>query len=109
MEGNDYLKHFDKIFNTQTLKNIKLDNMVLLKELYSWVYTKDLVGYGSNSNNTNNTATNSNKKSNEEIANDIINKPNFDGWGTGETRKQKLKAAGYDPDAIQRIINQKLK
>lgn len=82
---------------------------VLLKELYSWVYTKDLVGYGSNSNNTNNTATNSNKKSNEEIANDIINKPNFDGWGTGETRKQKLKAAGYDPDAIQRIINQKLK
>ncbi len=34
MEGNDYLKHFDKIFNTQTLKNIKLDNMVLLKELY---------------------------------------------------------------------------
>ena len=34
MEGNDYLKNFDKIFNTQTLKNIKLDNMVLLKELY---------------------------------------------------------------------------
>lgn len=34
MEGNDYFKHFDKIFNTQTLKNIKLDNMVLLKELY---------------------------------------------------------------------------
>ena len=34
MEGNDYLKHFDKIFNTQTLKNIKLDNMVLLKEFY---------------------------------------------------------------------------
>ena len=46
---------------------------------------------------------------NKLIANDIINKPNFDGWGTGETRKQKLKAAGYDPDAIQRIINQKLK
>ena len=35
MEGKDYLKHFDKIFNTQTLKNINLDNMVLLKELYS--------------------------------------------------------------------------
>lgn len=85
------------------------NDKVLLKELYSWVYTKDLVGYGSNSNNTNNTATDSNKKSNEEIANDIINKPNFDGWGTGETRKQKLKAAGYDSDAIQRIINQKLK
>lgn len=75
---------------------------VLLKELYSWVYTKDLIGYGSNSNNTN-------RKTNEDIANDIINKPNFDGWGTGETRKQKLKAAGYDPITIQKIINQKLK
>lgn len=80
---------------------------VLLKELYSWVYTKDLVGYRSNSNTTNTNA--SNKKSNEEIANDIITKPNFDGWGTGDTRKQKLKDAGYDPAAIQKIINQKLK
>lgn len=80
---------------------------VLLKELYSWVYTEDLVGYGSNSNTTNTNA--SNKKSNEEIANDIITKPNFDGWGTGDTRKQKLKDAGYDPAAIQKIINQKLK
>lgn len=81
---------------------------VLLKELYSWVYTKDLVGYGSNSNTTNNTNT-SNRKTNEEIANDIMYKPNYDGWGTGETRKQKLKAAGYDPTAIQKIINQKSK
>ena len=68
---------------------------VLLKELYSWVYTKDLVGYESNSNNTTNTNI-SNRKSNEEIANDIMFKSNYDGWGTGETRKQKLKAAGYD-------------
>lgn len=34
MEGNDYLKHFDKIFKTKTLKNINLDNIVLLNELY---------------------------------------------------------------------------
>lgn len=81
---------------------------VLLKELYSWVYTKDLVGYGSNTNNATATTT-SNKKSNEEIANDIIYKPNFDGWGKGEERKQKLRAAGYDPSVIQNIINQKLK
>ena len=81
---------------------------LLLKELYSWVYTKDLVGYESNSNNTTNTNI-SNRKSNEEIANDIMFKSNYDGWGTGETRKQKLKAAGYDPTAIQKIINQKLK
>ena len=81
---------------------------VLLKELYSWVYTRDLVGYESNTNNAN-VATTSKKKSNEEIANDIIYKPNFDGWGKGEERKQKLRAAGYDPSVIQNIINQKLK
>lgn len=79
---------------------------VLLKELYSWVYTKDLIGY---SNSTNNAAPTSNKKSNEEIANEIINKPNFGGWGTGDTRKQKLRDAGYDPSAVQEIINKKLK
>ena len=73
---------------------------VLLKELYSWVYTKDLVGYA------NNTGTNTtSRKSNEEIAKDIITKPNFDGWGTGETRKQRLRNAGYDPSAIQKLIN----
>lgn len=80
------------------------DGKVLLRELYSWVYTKDLVGYSSNNN-----SNTSSKKSNEEIANEIINKPNYGGWGTGQTRKNKLKAAGYDYDAIQKIINQKLK
>ncbi len=77
---------------------------VLLKELYSWVYTKDLVGYGAN-----NVTPTSNRKSNEEIAKDIVTKPNFDGWGTGETRKQKLRNAGYDPSAIQGLINQMLR
>lgn len=77
---------------------------VLLKELYSWVYTKDLVGYGAN-----NVKPTSNRKSNEEIAKDIVTKPNFDGWGTGETRKQKLRNAGYDPSAIQGLINQMLR
>ncbi len=35
MEEKDYLEHFDKIFKTETSKNINLDNMVLLKELYN--------------------------------------------------------------------------
>ena len=68
--------------------------------MYSWVYTQDLVGYA------NNTGTNTtSRKSNEEIAKDIVTKPNFDGWGTGETRKQRLRNAGYDPSAIQKLIN----
>ncbi len=49
-----------------------------------------------------------NKKSNEEIANDIINKPNYDGWGTGKTRKERLTNAGYNYIEIQEIINEKL-
>lgn len=49
------------------------------------------------------------RKSNEEIANEIVYKVNYGGWGTGETRKQRLAAAGYDYNAIQKIVNQKLK
>lgn len=41
------------------------------------------------------------KKSNTQIAREVIaNK-----WGTGETRKKKLTAAGYDYDAVQAIVN----
>lgn len=80
---------------------------VLLKELYSWVYTKDLVGYETASNTETNVTVS--KKSNEEIANEIINKANFGGWGKGTERKQKLEAAGYDYNTIQSIINKKLK
>ncbi|HCA29252.1 MAG TPA: hypothetical protein DEP23_06685, partial [Ruminococcaceae bacterium] len=29
-------------------------------------------------------------------------------WGNGAERKKKLKAAGYDYDAIQQLVNQKL-
>ena len=44
------------------------------------------------------------KKTNEQIAQEVINGK----WGNGETRKQKLKAAGYDYNAIQKLVNQKL-
>lgn len=47
------------------------------------------------------------KKSNEEIANEVI----ADKWGTeytNPTRKERLEAAGYNYDAVQAIVNQKL-
>ena len=45
------------------------------------------------------------KKSNEEIAKEVIaNK-----WGTGETRKKKLTEAGYNYSAIQAIVNKLIK
>ena len=44
-------------------------------------------------------------KSNEEIAKEVI----LGKWGNGLTRKTKLKKAGYDYNAIQKIVNQMLK
>lgn len=47
----------------------------------------------------------SSQKSNEEIANEVIQGK----WGNGADRKAKLQAAGYDYNAIQAIVNKKLK
>lgn len=47
----------------------------------------------------------SNKKSNEIIANEVIQGK----WGNGADRKSKLQAAGYDYISIQAIVNKKLK
>lgn len=47
----------------------------------------------------------SSRKTNAQIANDIRTQPNYGGWGTGTVRRDRLRAAGYDPIAIQRIIN----
>ena len=46
----------------------------------------------------------SSKKSNKEIAKEVI----AGKWGNGETRKQKLKAAGYDYNAVQAEVNKLL-
>ena len=44
------------------------------------------------------------KKSNEEIADEVIN----GNWGNGDERKRRLTEAGYDYSAVQSIVNQKL-
>lgn len=49
--------------------------------------------------------TNVKKKTNTEIAKEVI----AGKWGNGETRKKKLRIAGYDYTAIQKIVNQLLK
>lgn len=43
-------------------------------------------------------------KSNEEIANEVISGL----WGNGDDRRQRLLDAGYDPDAIQKIVESKI-
>lgn len=45
------------------------------------------------------------KKTNEEIAEEVI----AGNWGNGNDRKKKLTEAGYDYDVIQKIVNTKLK
>lgn len=45
------------------------------------------------------------KKSNETIAKEVI----AGKWGNGAARKQRLKAAGYNPTVIQAIVNKLLK
>lgn len=45
-------------------------------------------------------------KSVDQVARDIINKPNFGGWGTGADRASRLKSAGYNAQAVQDRINQ---
>lgn len=44
------------------------------------------------------------KKSNDVIAQEVINGK----WSNGNDRINRLRAAGYDPNAIQTLVNQKL-
>ena len=48
------------------------------------------------------------KKSVEQVAREIVNRPDYGGWGTGITRRQKLIAYGGTAfaDAVQNRINQ---
>lgn len=51
------------------------------------------------------TVTKTNKKSNEELANEVIQGK----WGNGVDRRNRLTNAGYDYNAIQKIVNNKLR
>lgn len=46
------------------------------------------------------------RKTNDQIANEII--AGQGGWGNNPQRSQKLRAAGYDPNTVQAIVNRKL-
>ena len=50
------------------------------------------------------TATNTDKKSVDELAQEVINSK----WGDGEDRKAKLEEAGYDYNAVQDRVNEML-
>lgn len=48
--------------------------------------------------------TTSSRKSNEQVATEVIR----GAWGNGSDRIRRLRNAGYDPQAIQAIVNKKL-
>lgn len=60
-----------------------------------------LLGASTSSSGTSN-SSGSAKKSVDTIAKEVI----AGKWGNGSERKQKLKAAGYDPDEVQKRVNQ---
>lgn len=72
----------------------KVDTNISYIDYPTIIKNKGLNGYSSQSE----------KKSNEEIANEVI----AGEWGNGEERKTKLTNAGYDYNAIQSIVNSKL-
>lgn len=44
------------------------------------------------------------RKSNEQLADEVL----AGAWGNGEDRKNRLAAAGYDPSAVQAVVNTRL-
>jgi GH25 family lysozyme M1 (1,4-beta-N-acetylmuramidase) len=63
-----------------------------------------LVGETDQQNSSSSTAPKPAKKSNTEIAKEVIEGK----WGNGYTRKNRLTKAGYDYEAVQAIVNQML-
>ena len=83
------------------------DNLTKAGYDYSAVQTKvnELCGKKTTTTTTATPAKTSTKKSNEQIAKEVI----AGKWGNGATRKAKLKAAGYNPTVIQTLVNKLLK
>lgn len=48
------------------------------------------------------TSSTTKKKTNTEVAKEVLEGK----WGNGDERKKKLKAAGYDYNAVQKIVNE---
>lgn len=81
---------------------MRVDTDYAYKDYPSIIKNAGLNGYAKGTSKT--TAPETSKKSNEEIANEVI----AGNWGNGEDRKNALTNAGYDYSTIQSIVNNKL-
>lgn len=82
------------------VSGFQVDTDISYKDYPSIIKTSKLNGFSESTSNQNT----SSKKSNEEIANEVINGL----WGNGEDRLNRLTQAGYDYNTIQAIVNSKL-
>lgn len=71
------------------------------KDGYFVFDSKGNIVYPTNSKQNTSTIKTPSKKSNKEIAKEVLEGK----WGNGQIRKDKLKAAGYDYNTIQKLIN----
>lgn len=91
---------------TNVIRSNKIAGMIVdqdyaYKDYASIIKNGKMNGFGEESSAP--TPVVDNKKSNEEIANEVITGK----WGNGDDRKNRLAAAGYDYSTIQAIVNQK--
>lgn len=89
---------------TNKVAGMTCDQNYAYKDYPSIMKSKGLNGFTVNGNIVSTTPT---KKSNEEIADEVI----AGKWGTTDTnptRKQRLESAGYNYNEVQAIVNQKL-
>lgn len=67
----------------------------------NYYYRDDVQSSTQRTSTSQTTSPQSTKKSNEEIAREVIRGE----WGNGQERKQRLVNAGYDPNVIQDLVN----
>ena len=90
----------DEVVNNRIRITTSPDKVGVNGQVTGWVNTSDLII----STPAPTPAPAPSKKSNEEVANEVI----AGLWGNGAERVERLTAAGYDANAVQAIVNQKL-
>ena len=90
----------DKIYQHHDWSGKNCPSQIRAGKPYSWNTFKAKVAAYYNGN----TGSETTKKTVSQLADEVI----VGKWGTGETRKEKLEAAGYDYEEVQAAVNKKM-
>ena len=91
----------DKIYQHHDWSGKNCPSQIRAGKPYSWNTFKTKVAAYYNGNDKDSETT---KKTVSQLADEVI----AGNWGTGETRKEKLEAAGYDYEEVQAAVNKKM-